>query len=224
MSRFIDVYLDKCVPGYPCMSSPRWSTSIAHSDSGAEQVNQRWENPLFRFTLPEAIRGHSVYEAVRDHWLIMRGPAFTFPFRDPLDFASVALERPNQVPAITWLDQTIGTGDGVTTIFQLTKTYNRGGQTYTRTIVHPVVITVVVSINGGDPGALMPAITWTVDRLTGQIEFSSPPAPGHVIRAGFLFDVEVRFESDESFDGVLKDYGVSGFADLTLIEVRPCND
>lgn len=218
MSRFLDLYLDRCVPGYPCMSSPRWSTSITHSDSGAEQANQRWEHPLHRYTLPEAVRDHEVYEAVRDHWLITRGPLRSFPFRDPLDFASTSLDRPNQVPPLTFTDQVIGTGDGVSVVFQLQKTYTRGLETYTRPVVHPVVSTVIVSVNGAAPSPL----TWTVNRLTGEVTFSGPPNPGAVVRAGFLYDVEVRFESDESFDGLLHDYGVSGFADLVLIEIRPC--
>lgn len=222
MSRFIDVYLDRCVPGYPCMSSPRWSTSITHSDSGAEQANQRWEHPLHRYTLPEAIRDHDVYEAVRDHWLITRGPLRSFPFRDPLDFASRALSRPNFIPAITFSDQVLGTGDGIAVSFQLQKTYTRGAETYTRKVVHPVVSTVIVSINNADPLSGGSPNPWTVDRLTGVVTFSTAPAPGAVVRAGYLYDVEVRFESDESFDGLLRDYGVSGFADLVLVEIRPC--
>jgi uncharacterized protein (TIGR02217 family) len=204
------------------MSSPRWSTSITHSDSGAEQANQRWEHPLSRYTLPQAFRDHNVYEAVRDHWLIMRGPLRSFPFRDPLDFASIRLDRPNTVPGITWSDQVLGTGDGITATFQLVKTYTRGGETYTRKVVHPVTSTVTVSINNVDPSTLFDPLTWTVDRATGVVTFSAPPAPGAVVRAGYLYDVEVRFESDESFDGLLQDYGVSGFADLVLIEIRPC--
>lgn len=222
MSRFIDLYLDRCVPGYPCMSSPRWSTSITHSDSGAEQANQRWEHPMHRYTLPEAIRDHDVYEAVRDHWLITRGPLRSFPFRDPLDFASCALERPNKIPTITFSDQVLGTGDGIEVEFQLVKKYTRGLESYTRNIVHPVLSTVLVSVDNTDPAALPGPLTYTVDRDTGAVTFSGPPTPGSVIRAGFLYDVEVRFESDESFDGLLRDYGVSGFADLVLIEIRPC--
>lgn len=234
MSRFVDVYLDRCVPGYPCISSPRWSTAIAQVDSGAERANQRWQHPLYRFTLPEAVREHRVYEALRDHWLVMRGPLHTFPFRDPLDFASAPLVHPNQVPTITGMDQQIGIGDGARLEFQLQKTYARGAQAYTRPIYHPLVATVVLTVNGLAPSAYRrpgtggpsepPAefLTFTVDRLTGIVTTSFPPSPGHIVRAGFLYDVEVRFETDESFDGVLRDYNASGFADLQLIEVRPC--
>ncbi|HSH42102.1 MAG TPA: DUF2460 domain-containing protein [Arenicellales bacterium] len=222
MSRFIDEYAPPEMPGFPCISSPRWSTAITQVDSGAEQANQRWEHPLYRFTLPEAVRDHTVFEAVKDHWLTMRGPAYTWPFRDPLDFASVALVRPNNVPTVSAADQQIGIGDGATTRFHLTKTYTRGSQSYTRRIHLPVVDSVLVSVAGSDPTTFSPAMTWTVSRPGGEIEFAYAPAPGQIVRAGFLFDVEVRFESDDSFDGIVRTFGVGGFADIPLIEVRPC--
>src|SRR5690554_6598753 len=132
MSRFVDEYPPSGFRGFPCISSPRWSTSIVAVDSGAEQANQRWEHPLHRFTLPEAVRDHATFEAVRDHWLVMRGPAPTWPFRDPLDFASRALPAANVAPTVTSTDQTLGTGDGATRKFQLVKTYTRGSHSYTR--------------------------------------------------------------------------------------------
>lgn len=215
--RFIDVYLDDCVPGYPAFSSPRWSTRIAIVDSGAEQVNQRWEHPLHQFTLPEAVREHNVFEAIHDHWMVMRGPVHTFPFRDPLDFASVSLAAPNTAPVVSGTDQVIGTGDGVAKAFQLTKTYTRGPETYVRNIFHPVISTVVVTVDNAPP-----ASSFSVDRLTGIVTFDTAPASGEVVRAGYLYDVEVRFESDEAFDGIVRTFGLGGFADITLMEVRPC--
>jgi uncharacterized protein (TIGR02217 family) len=223
MTRFVDVYVDPCVPGYPVLSSPRWSTSITVVDSGAERVNQRWEHPLHRYSLPEAVRSHEIFEAIHDHWMVMRGPVHTFPFRDPLDFASIALTQPNTAPAITGLDQLCGTGDGFSLEFQLQKTYNRGGQTYTRIINRPIVSTVVATVAGVDPLTLDPPMTYSVDRLTGIITTSYAPSPGQIVRAGFLFDIEVRFEADDSFDGVVRTFGLGGFADLTFVEVRPCD-
>lgn len=220
--RFKDELLPGDIPGFPCISSPRWSTAIVQVDSGTEQVNQRWQHPLHRFTLPDAIREHSTFEDVHNHWLVMRGPLFTFPFRDPLDFASTELVRPNIDPGVSGTDQVIGTGDGVTRAFQLVKTYTVGAQTYQRDIIHPVTGSVVVTIDGVDPAVLSPDISWTVSRTTGIVTFDIAPNPGAVIRAGYLFDVEVRFESDTAFDGIVQTYGVSGYADITLIEVRPC--
>ena len=220
MTRFVDEYLDNQVPGYPCVSSPRWSTEIVQVDSGRESVNQRWAHPLMKFTLPEAVRDMSIFNAVRDHWLVMRGPVYTWPWRDPLDFASVSLAIPNEVPVITGTDQVIGTGDGVTTSFQLTKTYAVGTQTYSRKITLPILDTVIVTIDN----VVIDESEYTVSRPGGVITFdsTSTPAVGEVVRAGFLFDVEVRFEDDLSFDGIVQAFGLGGFADITLIETRSC--
>lgn len=222
MTRFVDEYIPEQVPGFPCISSPRWSTDLQVVDSGAERANQRWGHPLHSFILPNAIREHAAFEGIHDHWLTMRGPLHSFPFRDPLDFASRALLQPNFVPSLSLTDQPLGTGDGVTKIFQLSKTYTRGVQTYTRNVSHPVVSTVLIGLDGIDPDTLSPSFGWSVDRLTGLVTFDVAPSPGAVLTAGFLFDVEVRFDSDTAFDGIVQTYGVSGFADMTLTEIRPC--
>lgn len=223
--RFVDVYLPGEVPGYPCASSPRWATEIVTADSGAEGVNQRWTQPLHKFTLPEAVRDMTTFNAIRDHWLVMRGPLHTFPWRDPLDFASCSLVAPNTEPISPYpfngLNQLIGTGDGSTTEFQLVKTYQRakntgGYQEFTRTITLPVLSSVIVTVGGGE------VTNYTVSRPGGVITFDTAPLNGEIIKAGYLFDVEVRFESDEAFDGIVQAIGLGGFADITLIETRRC--
>lgn len=216
---FIDEYLPDAVPGYPCISAPRTNTSIQVTAGGNERRNQNWEHPLHRYILPEGVRDWSVAQTLKDHWLIMRGPFHSFPFYDPLDFASVPLTRPNLEPTVTRTDQLLGTTDGFTDTFQLIKTYTVGSETYDRTIHLPVLDSVVVAVDG----VLVPATDYTVSRPGGEILFDTPPAAGgDNVTAGFLFDVEVRFESDDAFEGILRTYQVGGFADITLIEVRPC--
>lgn len=225
---FIDVYMPDEVPGYPCISSPRTRTTIQVSAGGNERRNQDWEHPLHRFVLPEAVaRQWTVVDGLRKHWLITSGPYRSFPWRDPHDKASCDLLVPNEPDAdviarITDEDQEIGTANGFTDTFQLVKAYTRGGQTYTRTIHLPVTSTVVVAMDGVafDPG------DYTVSRPGGEILFDAPPVAGvgndGIITAGFLFDNEVRFESDDAFEGILRTWQASGFADINLIEVRPC--
>ncbi len=224
MTDFIDQYLPEEVPGYPCVSAPRTKTTIQVTAGGNERRNQDWEHPLHRFILPEAAgRQWEVLEALKKHWLIMGGPFHSFPFYDPLDFASIDLVKPNLTPTISMTDQYIGTADGFTDTFQLVKTYSVGPETYDRTIYLPVLDSVVVAIDG----VLVPDTDYTVTRPGGAIQFDTPPPdatiddPG-IITAGFLFDVEVRFESDDAFEGILRTYQVGGFADIVLIEVRPC--
>ncbi len=222
MTRFVDQYLPTCVAGYPCYSMPRWSTSLVNVDSGAEDANQRWENPLHKFVLPEAVRDMDLFNAVRNHWLAMRGPFHTWPWRDPLDFASVALTKPNVVPSVSDTDQELGVGDNYEDSFQLYRTYTSGDQTYRRKITLPVLDTILI---GATPDSDTPTWTlppYTISRPGGVVQFAEPIPEGVVLSWGGLFDVPVRFEADDSFDGIVKSLGVAGYSDLTFIEVRGC--
>lgn len=217
MTRFVDEYMPDCVAGYPVYASPRFSTEIAVVDSGREQVNQRWEHPLNRYMLPEAVRDMTIFNALRAHWLVMRGPAKLWPFRDPFDFASVDLDQPAMQPTITAFDQTIGTGDGLTVDFQITKTYSVGAESYTREIYLPITSSVLLAVNG-----IVVTTGFSIERESGIITFDTAPTTGHLITCGYLFDVSVRFESDDSFDAICQAFGVGGFADITLLETRIC--
>lgn len=232
MARFIDQYLSRRVVGYPVQVGPKFSTQMAMVDSGAEQVNRRWQHPLRTISLPDGVRDHETFEDIKAHWFVMGGPAHTWPWRDPTDFASVDLEEINVVPTVAFDDQQIGVGDGLTTDFQLVKTYTVGDQTYVRPIEFPVVSSLVFGISEpGSPAVIVPVTGFaspptvvTCTRLGGVATFSPAPAVGQVLTAGFLFDIPVRYESDDTFSGIMRTFGVSGFADVPLQEVRYCND
>lgn len=229
MSGFRDVYLPDAVRGFPFVSSPRFNTTITAVANGDEHRNINWKHPLHRFQAPEAVKCHEDIEDLRDHWMICRGPAFTFPLTDPMDFASRHLRKPNLAPTIGPTDQVFGIGDGVETVFQLQKTYTRGGFTYVRPINLPQVETVEVYGNAlplTTPNPALPGGPYTFDavRYGGLIIFDHPPTAGVILTAGFLFDVEVRFESDDQMDAVVKSFQVSGFSDLSFWEVRQCGD
>jgi uncharacterized protein (TIGR02217 family) len=83
-------------------------------------------------------------------------------------------------------DQPIGIGDGVSTQFALVKHY--GGQE--RRITRPLAGTVRVSVGGIERLA-----GWTLGPL-GLVSFDEAPAAGAEVRAGFRFDVPVRFAED----------------------------
>lgn len=218
---FLDVYLPDAVPGYPCASAPRFKTTIQVNAGGTERRNQEWEHPLHRFVLPEAIaRNTDVINDLKKHWLVTAGPFYSFAWSDPLDKATID-HVPNEPDAeidITRTDQVLGTGDGFTDSFQLAKVYSRGGNTYERTIHLPVLSTLLIS----DNGSLVSSSDYTVSRPGGIVTFDTPPANGHALKWGGLFDVEVRFESDDQLETLVRTWQTGGFADLTLIEVRPC--
>jgi uncharacterized protein (TIGR02217 family) len=226
MARFVDKYLSARIQGYPVEVAPNFSTQIVRVDSGAEQANRRWQDALRDISIPNGVRDVATFEALKLHWLSMGGPAHTWPWRDPLDFATAELAQPNTAPATTRTDTRFGVGDGVTLEFQLKKRYELGSPStpYDRVINLPIVSTVEIGIDGVDPTALSPAITWTVTRLGGVVTFSSAPANGAVLTWGGLFDLPVRFADDETFRGVMRTFSVSGFADVPLTETRWCED
>lgn len=222
MAEFVDAYLPEKVRGVGFLASPRFKTTIQVNAGGGERANQEWEHPLHKFISPEGVREWSVVQALKDHWLITRGPFKHFPLRDPMDFASCELVHPNVTPTVTMTDQYIATADGFTDTFQLVKTYSVGGETYDRNIHLPVVSTVLVAMDG----VLIDESEYSVTRPGGEIVFNAPPTPevgaDGIVTAGFLFDVEVRFENDEAFEGIMRAIRQAGFAELTFIETRPC--
>lgn len=223
---FLDGYAPDFLRRYDFVSVPRWSTNIGSVANGFEQRNQNWQHPLHRFTAPGAIDCHFKLMDLHKMWMACRGPLHSFPLRDPFDFASQETASGDQVPTITRLDQSIGTGNGQRRSFDLVKRYEFAGEVYTRPILLPVVDSVLVGINGIDPMDIPISQggpnAWTVSRRGGVITFDRAPPAGAVITAGFLFDVEARFESDDAFDIIAKSFGASGTSDVVFYEVRPC--
>jgi uncharacterized protein (TIGR02217 family) len=98
-----------------------------------------------------------------------------FRFKDWGDHKSCL---PSGTPSPT--DQTIGTGDGAATTFQLVKRYASGGQTWTRTITRPVAGSVRIALDGVEQLS-----GWSADTTTGVLTFGTAPAAGVAITAGF---------------------------------------
>lgn len=241
MTRFVDKYLSSRIQGWPVNVQPMFSTQLTQVDSGAEQANQRWFDPLRSISIPQGFREFETVEALKRHWLVMKGPAKTWPWRDPTDFASVDLFEPNEASAdvlarIARTDQplidadgNVAEPDGVETTFYLGKRYDAGSpaDAYIRRIYFPVVSTILIGIDGTDPATFSPAITATVSRNGGAVTFDTPPpagSPGTSMTWGGLFDIQVRFADDETFAGVFHSAAVGGFADIPLQEVRYCED
>lgn len=226
MSIFIDVPLDPRIPGWPCYSSPRFRTKITSTSGGETNRDRRWLHPLRTFTLPEVVREYPILDWLQSFWLVVGGPEATFPFRDPNDFASISLDCANEVPAWSGADQFLMDGDGLTRTAQLTKVYDVEGHTYGRPIVLPVDGQLEILVDGvapeDVPGLDGGPYTWTVTRPGGIVEFTPALTNGRVATWGGLFDVEVRFGSDDAFDAIVQSYGVSGAADITLKEERRC--
>ena len=83
-------------------------------------------------------------------------------------------------------DQLLGSGDGLRARFPLVKRY--GDQV--RPITRPRAGSVRVAVGGTELTS-----GWTLE-AGGTVVFASAPPAGAEVRAGFLFDVPVRFAED----------------------------
>ncbi len=188
---------------------PERRTQIVELASGDEERNASWANSRRRYDAAYGIRRADDLAAVVAFFEARNGRLYGFRWKDWADYKSCL---PSQTPAAT--DQTIGTGDGTTTDFQLVKAYSSGVQTWTRTITKPVAGTVKIAIDG-----VKQTTGWTVDTTTGIVSFTTAPAAGAAITAGFEFDVPVRFDTD-TLDVTLDIERLGSITSIPLIEVR----
>lgn len=188
---------------------PERRTRIVELASGDEERNASWANSRRRYDVSYGVRRADDLAAVVAFFEARNGRLHAFRFKDWSDYKSCL---PSAAPAPT--DQIIGTGNGSTTAFQLVKTYASGAQSWSRTIIKPVAGTVTISLNGVAQGS-----GWSVNTTTGIVTFAVPPTTGAVIRAGFEFDVPVRFDTDE-LPVTLDIERTGSIPSIPLIEVR----
>jgi uncharacterized protein (TIGR02217 family) len=164
-------------------------TDIVNLSNGREQRNQRWRDSRRSYDAGSGIRSLADLYAVLEFFEARRGQLYGFRFRDPLDWQSCAPSG-----AVTTQDQPIGIGDGETAAFQLTKTYQDTGGSWTRRIAKPVAGSVVLAVDG----VAVPQSAYAVDPATGIVTFAAGhvPAATALVQAGFEFDVPVRFDTD----------------------------
>jgi len=161
-----------------------FSTNVAVTASGFERRNSLWSDARLRFDVGPGIRSEAELGVLIAFFRARRGAARGFRLADPSDCSSNAMTG---TPGAG--DQLLGMGDGLRTGFALVKRYGQGAAEQVRRITRPRPGSVLVSIDGTATGA------FTLEP-GGTIRFAAPPAAGKAVRAGFLFDVPVRFAED----------------------------
>jgi uncharacterized protein (TIGR02217 family) len=188
---------------------PERRTQIVELASGDEERNASWANSRRRYDVAYGIRRADDLAAVVAFFEARNGRLHGFRYKDWADYKSAL---PSQ--AITATDQQIGTGTGSLQSFQLAKRYTSGAQTWVRTIAKPVAGTVRVAL-----GMVEQLSGWTLDASTGVITFTTAPTNGVIVRAGFEFDVPVRFDSD-TLDVTLDFERLGSITSIPLLEIR----
>jgi len=164
---------------------PEFSTSVSVTASGFERRNSLWSNARLRFDVGPGIRSEAELGELIAFYRARRGAARGFRLRDPSDHSSNGMVGP-PTPG----DQVLGQGNGTQSDFPLVKGYGGEDEPQVRRITRPVFETIVVSIDNA-----IQLGNWSL-LDGGIISFETPPAAGATIRAGFHFDVPVRFAQD----------------------------
>lgn len=185
-------------------------TDIVALSNGHESRNRRWQDARRHYDAGSGVRSvGDLYEVVA-FFEARAGQLYGFRFTDPIDFQSCGPEE-----AASATDQLLGTGDGLRTDFQLVKHYADAGGSTERIITKPQPGTVTVTVNGAPPGG-----GFTVDTATGVVTLGAAPAEGATVRAGFRFDVPVRFDTDR-IEVDLAAFSAGRIPSIPLIEVKP---
>lgn len=163
---------------------PERRSELVALASGREERNQRWAGSRRRYNAASGVKQLDDLQAIFDFFEMAAGRVHGFRLRDWADWKSCA---PQQTPGP--FDQLLeATADPLE--WRLAKTYGKAGfREWRRMIRKPVAGTVAVSVAGAPL-----ASGWTVEATTGLVTFTAPPATAP--RAGFEFDVPVRFDTD----------------------------
>ena len=193
---------------------PQRRTDVVVLGSGAEERNARWAHSRRRYDAGYGVKTFDALSQVVAFFEERRGRLYGFRWRDRLDNSSAAPDA-----AIAPTDQVIGTGDGSTATFALSKTYGSIYSPYQRPIAKPVAGSVRVAVAGAEATE---GTAFTVDTTTGAVTFLSGhiPGAGAAVTAGFLFDVPVRFDTDY-LEVDLSAFAAGAIPKIPLVEIRP---
>ena len=169
---------------------PQRKTEVITLGSGKEQRNSRWAHSRRKYNAGYGIKTVAELQTVIEFFEERRGRLYGFRFKDPLDFKSSGAGKD-----VTAFDQTIGISDSTQRKFQLIKRYGSRETGYVRKIQKPVRGTLKLSLDGDE----IFDDQYEMDWKNGLVEFKPDaiPARGVMIKAGYEFDIPVRFDTDE---------------------------
>lgn len=164
---------------YPAIRSPNWSTDTQRTVTGKRTALANFSYPFWSYQLEYDILRNDVtnkeYQTLLAFYNRVYGPANIWQFTDPDDGTATA--------------QSIGTGDGVTTEFQLVRTMTgSGANVFVEPVWAPVTAAVYLA------GVLTAAYTLGT---TGLVTFNVAPANGVAITWTGTYNWLCRFEGNK---------------------------
>lgn len=190
---------------------PSFRNVIQEAISGNEQRYAQWSKCRGVGDLSYGLQASDDplgdFAAILALWRAHFGSLYPFRFRDWSDYVAT--------------DEPFGTGDGATTAFQLTKTYDpslillgtAGSLFYVRDVVL-LASTPTIKVDGVTK-------TVTTDYTisdTGLVTFTSAPTADKVLTWSGEFDVPVRFDIDQ-LPVILNDSDLASIQSISIKEV-----
>lgn len=193
------------------LGGPERRTEIVTLANGFEERNTPWAQARRRYDAGLGMRSLDDLETVIAFFEARQGQLIGFRWKDWSDYKSCP---PSQ--EVSALDQLIAIGDEVTQVMPLTKTYRSGAHSAIRPITKPVAGSVRIAV-GGD--VMQDGVDYTVDHATGLVSFTHPPDTGAEVRAGYTFDVPVRFDTDAIMTSV-SSFQAGEAPNIPIVEIR----
>ena len=186
---------------YGASGGPGYSTSVVTTVSGHERRNANWASSRGRWNVAHGLKKREQVAALIAFFRARRGRAYGFRFKDWTDHQALA--------------QSLGVGDGAAKAFQLVKHYPSGAEVESRFISKPVAGSVKVYRDGVEATS-----GWSIDTTTGLVTFTTAPAVGVQVTADFVFDVPVRFDSDQ-MEVTIETFELGTWGQIPVVEIRP---
>ena len=193
------------------VGGPERRTDIVTLANGYEERNTPWAHARRRYDAGMGLRSLDDIETLVAFFEARQGELIGFRWKDWSDYKSSIPSR-----EIDAEDQLIAVGDEITSTFPLIKSYRSGTTTYARPITKPVRGSVRISVAGV---AQQDGVDFSVDFDTGLVSFPHPPDIGAEIRAGYEFDVPVRFDTDAILTSV-SNFQAGEVPNVPVVEVR----
>ena len=196
---------------FGALGGPERRTDIVTIANGFEERNTPWAHARRRYDAGLGLRSMDDVADLIAFFEARQGQLIGFRWKDWSDYRSCF---PSQ--DIDADDQLLGIGDESQTQFQLVKTYRSGEATYARPIAKPVAGSVRVSV-GGVP--MTDGVDYSLDLTTGVVTFNAAPDEGAQVRAGFAFDVPVRFDT-EAIMIAASSFEAGEIPSIPVVEIR----
>jgi uncharacterized protein (TIGR02217 family) len=186
-----------------------WHTEVQSALSGKRSTLAYMQYPLVHFELVYSIlrddQTPSDAKALMGLFNACQGSYDTFLFQDP-DFNSFTSSN----------QQAFGTGDGTTTVFQLTAQYQNSGGPGTSEIIQNLNAVPVIYNNG----VIVSSSAYNLGLGVGIVTFTTAPASGHALTWSGSFYYRCAFDDDKlEFVKFMKQWWVVKKVSFTTVKI-----